>query len=321
MRAYSVIALNAFMELVRQPVYLLLLTLSGLFIVFLSSVSYFGLGDDVKLVKDMTLAVTLISGLVGAVLCASSSVAQEIRSGTVLTVLAKPVDRATFILGKFTGLAGVLTLLTGHNLVAALLASRIAFDAYGEADHTAVAAYFGATLAAYVLGGFLNYFLRRPFVSDAVWSVVGLTALTVVGLVQFTVHERMFDGAQQADWRLVPASLLILFALWVLAALALACSTRLDVIPTLAICSAFFMLGLVSDYFFGRPAAEGVLWAKVLYAITPNWSQFWVADALEGTKTAAAIWRFVPQAAIYVVTSLSAWLSVALLFFEERELN
>ncbi len=309
------------MELVRQPVYLLLLTVSGLFIVFLSSVSYFGLGEDVKLVKDMALSVTLISGLVGAVLCASSSVAQEIRSGTVLTVLAKPVTRATFILGKFTGLAGVLTLLTFHNLLAALLASRIAFDAYGEADRLAVGLYFGACFAAYFLGGFLNYFLRRPFVSDAVWAVVGLAGLTVTGLIKFTVHDRMFDGAQQADWRLIPAALLILFALWVLAALALACSTRLDVIPTLAICSAFFLLGLVSDYFFGRPAAEGVLWAKVLYAVTPNWSQFWVADALEGTKTAGAIWRYVPQAAIYLATSLVTWLAAALTFFEERELN
>ena len=47
---------------------------------------------------------------------------------------------------------------------------------------------------------------------------------------------------------------LILFALWILAALALACSTRWDMIPTLAICSAFFLLGLMSDYLFGRRA-------------------------------------------------------------------
>ena len=104
MRAFLVIAVNAFMELVRQPVYLLLLTASGLFIVFLASVSYFGFGDDVKLVKDMALAVTLFSGLIGAILCASSSVAQEIRSGTALTVLAKPVNRGTFLLGKESSL-------------------------------------------------------------------------------------------------------------------------------------------------------------------------------------------------------------------------
>ncbi len=58
----------------------------------------------------------------------------------------------------------------------------------------------------------------------------------------------------QVDWRLMPAAILILFALWILAALALACSTRLDMIPTLAICSAFFLLGIMSDYLFGRRA-------------------------------------------------------------------
>jgi hypothetical protein len=45
-----------------------------------------------------------------------------------------------------------------------------------------------------------------------------------------------------------------LFAVWVLAGLALACSTRFDLIPTLAICSAFFLLGIMSDYLFGRRA-------------------------------------------------------------------
>ena len=36
----------------------------------------------------------------------------------------------------------------------------------------------------------------------------------------------------------------------ILAALALACSTRLDTIPTLAVCSAFFLVGMMSDYFY-----------------------------------------------------------------------
>jgi len=44
MRPFLTIAVNAFMELVRQPIYLLLLTSSGSFIVFLAAVPYFGLG-------------------------------------------------------------------------------------------------------------------------------------------------------------------------------------------------------------------------------------------------------------------------------------
>ena len=38
---------------------------SAAFIVFLSSVYYFGFGDDPKLVKDSTLAVMLLAGLFG----------------------------------------------------------------------------------------------------------------------------------------------------------------------------------------------------------------------------------------------------------------
>src|SRR2546427_5914943 len=82
MRQFFTIATNAFMELVRQPVFLLLMTCSALFNVFLAAVPYFGFGDDPKLVKDSTLAVMLVSGLFGAVLNASASVAHEIRSGT-----------------------------------------------------------------------------------------------------------------------------------------------------------------------------------------------------------------------------------------------
>jgi hypothetical protein len=107
--------------------------------------------------------------------------------------------------------------------------------------------------------------------------------------VAFIVLQFIPRAAQRApnefvglDWRLVPASGLILMALLVLAALALACSTRLEVIPTLSVCSALFLLGLVSDYFWGTRAEHGSIWASVLYTVTPNWQLFWVSDLLEG---------------------------------------
>ena len=74
MRQFVSIAVNAFMELVRQPIFLILMASSAGFSVFLSAVPYFGFGDDPKLVKDTTLAVTLLSGLLTAVLCASASI-------------------------------------------------------------------------------------------------------------------------------------------------------------------------------------------------------------------------------------------------------
>src|SRR6266511_3716380 len=198
MRQFLTIARNAFMELVRQPVFLLLMTCSAVFNVFLAAVPYFGFGDDPKLVKDSTLALMLLSGLFGAGLNASASVAHESRSGTALAVLAKPVGRAQFLLAKYLGLAAALTVLTYVNALAALLASRMAYDAYGDADMRSFGIFCGLLALGYAAAGFINYFLRRPFVANAVLAVV--------------------------------------------------------VIPTLAICTGVFLLGLMSDYLFGRRA-------------------------------------------------------------------
>jgi ABC-type transport system involved in multi-copper enzyme maturation permease subunit len=319
MRQFIAIAVNTFMELVRQPVFLLLMSASAVFCVFLASVPYFGFGDDPKLVKDSVLAVMLLTGLFGAVISASASIAHEIRSGTALAVLSKPVGRARFLLAKYVGLAGALTVLTYVNAVSALLASRMTFDAYGDPDTRALGIFIGALALAYLGAGFSNYFLRRPFVSDAVFGVVVLGTLAFGLAIQFTEHVSRIGEVTEVDWRLVPAAVLILFALWILAGIALACSTRFEMIPTLAICTGVFLLGLMSDHLFGRRAEGGSWWASVLYAALPNWQLFWAADALDGEKFIP--WSYVLKALGYVAAHLGASLALALLLFEERELS
>jgi hypothetical protein len=254
MRQFITIATNAFMELVRQPVFLLLMTSSAAFEIFLATPFYFAFGDEPKLVKNSTLAAMLLAGLFGAVISASASLAREIRTGTALAVLSKPVGRAQFLLAKYVGLMVALGLLTYVNMLSALLASRMAFDAYGSTDLFAVGVFFLCVVVAYALGGFSNFFLRRPFVSDAVFCLMVMLTVAFVIINFYTKEARPQAFATGVDWRMVPASILVLFALWVLAALALACSTRFDMIPTLAICSALFLLGIMSDYLFGRPA-------------------------------------------------------------------
>ncbi|MBI3192532.1 MAG: ABC transporter permease [Pedosphaera parvula] len=327
MRQFLTIATNAFMELVRQPVFLLLMTCSAVFCVFLAAVPYFGFGDDPKMVKDSVLAVMFLSGLFGAVLNASASVAHEIRSGTALAVLAKPVGRAQFILAKYVGLAGALAVLTYVNLLAALLASRMAFDAYGDADITGTSIYYGSIALAYLIGGFRNYFLRRPFVADAVFAVVVMTTAAFIVIEFFVQQAKPFGEVAHVDWHMVPAGILILFALLILAGLALACSTRFELIPTLAICSGLFLLGLMSDWLLGQRAQEaseaGIWWASatysVLYTLIPNWQLFWLADALETGKSIPA--GYIVKALGYVIGYLGAALVLALLMFEDRELN
>ena len=320
MRQFFTIATNAFMELVRQPVFLLLMTGSVLFELFLAVPYYFAFGDESKLVKNSALAVMLLAGLFGAVLSASASLAREIRVGTALAVLSKPIGRAQFLLAKFAGLAAALTVLTYVNLIGVLLCSKMAFDAYGSTDLVALGIFAAGVTIAYALGGFSNFFLRRPFVSDAVFALVVMATIAAFVIFQFTHPEVGFYAQGHVDWRLVPAGILILFALWILAALALACSTRLDTIPTLAVCSAFFLIGLMSDYLFGQRAAAGNWWASTLYTVIPNWQLFWLADALDMGKSTFH-WHYVAKAFAYTVGYAGAALAVGTALFEERELS
>jgi ABC-type transport system involved in multi-copper enzyme maturation permease subunit len=323
-RQFLTIAANAFMELIRQPVFLLLMTGSVLFEIFLAVPYYFAFGDEPKLVGNSTLAVMLLSGLLGAVLSASASLAREIRTGTALAVLFKPVGRAQFFLAKYAGLAAALTVLSYVNLIGVLLASRMAFDAYGKTDLPAIGIFAAGIVLAYALAGFSNFFLRRPFVSDAVLALVVFATLAAFVVFRFTRQMESAGTLGQVDWRLVPAGILILFALWILAALALACSTRLDTIPTLAVCSAFFLIGLMSDYFYsqmgGKLTGGGPWWASTLYTLIPNWQLFWLADALDMGKSTFH-WGYVGKAFAYLVAYAGAALAVGTALFEERELS
>ena len=292
------------MELIRQPVFLLLFSISVIVCLLLAASPYFGFGGtglhvvdfDVKMVKDGALTVMLLSGLFAAVICASSSLAREITTGTALVVLSKPVGRMHFVVGKFLGVAGALTVGTYLNLLAVLLASRMGYNAYGNPDIVGVLTILGFMAAAYIAAGFLNYFLHKPFVPTAVtllvvmmtlgfitvcaqdkeraWWLVdsgeGMTAefgdiwvfTDSAGLGQMGEpldKSAKADFAKDVDWGMARLALLILFALWLLSALALMCSTRLSWLPTLSICSGVFLLGLMSDYLLGRTANGGGL--------------------------------------------------------------
>ncbi len=86
-------------------------------------------------------------------------------------------------------------MLTYVNLVAALIASRMAFDAYGKTDLAAIGIFAAGVVIAYAVGGFSNFFLRRPFVSDAVFALVVTVTLAAFVIFEFTTQMRVRERA------------------------------------------------------------------------------------------------------------------------------
>ena len=115
------VALAAFRESVRQPMFLLLLLPTIFFVMpLIPLLPYFTLGEDIKMVKELGYDLLTMLGGVFVVICASTSISDEIEGRTAVTLMSKPVSRRQFLLGKFVGilLAGaVLIGLLGWCLV------------------------------------------------------------------------------------------------------------------------------------------------------------------------------------------------------------
>jgi len=127
------IALNTFREAIRDKVLLTLLVFALLVMGGARVIQPLALGEEAKVIKDLGLSsITLFCVLI-AVLVGGRLVYKEVEKRTIYIVLAKPVRRWEFILGKYSGLMAVLLasmgiLTVGFYLI--LFISGIAAPAY-----------------------------------------------------------------------------------------------------------------------------------------------------------------------------------------------
>ncbi len=103
------IALNTFREAVRDRVLYNLVAFVLLLIVAALVFSQASLGQEAKIITDVGLSAVRLFGLAIASFIGVGLVYKEIERRTVAVLLAKPLQRYQFILGKYGGLA--LTLL------------------------------------------------------------------------------------------------------------------------------------------------------------------------------------------------------------------
>jgi ABC-2 type transport system permease protein len=109
------IALNTFREAIRNRILYLLLVFAVALILCAQALSLLTVGSEEKIIKDFGLATIDLFGVLTAVLLGIGLVSREIERRTVYVLLAKPIHRAEFVLGKYAGL--VLTLLVNTTIM------------------------------------------------------------------------------------------------------------------------------------------------------------------------------------------------------------
>lgn len=105
----AAIAINTFREAIKDRILYSLLFFALLMIAGSVLLSTLTLGEQAKIIKDVGLAAISIFGLLIAIFVGIQLVYKEIDKKTIYTIIAKPITRYQFLLGKYFGL--ILTLV------------------------------------------------------------------------------------------------------------------------------------------------------------------------------------------------------------------
>jgi len=253
---------NAFTEITRQPAYGILLLVGAALIALSPIVTGFTMehnvtgGGDVRLVIDMGLATILLVGLILAVLSATQVVSREIEVKTAGAVISKPVSRLVLVAGKFLGVSAAMGVAS--YLLTVILLMTVRMDVPTSAGYTLDWPVFigevGSVAGALGFAFYANYFYRWNFTSTAVLTAlaactISILALCVVG--KESVLGGWADFASKNAGPVLSAAILVSLGVWVLSSVAVAASTRLNVVSNVIVCCAVFFVGMVSQYLFG----------------------------------------------------------------------
>jgi ABC-2 type transport system permease protein len=314
------IAKNTVFETLRQPIYTVLIVSALILLLLAPFISMYTLDEDVKLLRELALSTLFLAGLFMAVFSATGAITEEIETGTITTVLSKPIPRPVFVLGKFLGVAGAVTISHYILTAAMLMAIRhgVLETASDEFDWTVITAASVALLATIIISAFFNYAYEWNFSASAIG----------IGSV-FAAIALLFLAFIDRDWKVNPAnngfhlfdlyaSILLLFAVFITVALAVMFSTRMNIILTLLCCIGIFLLGLISDWVFGRFADEH-LWAKIGYVLIPNLQIFWVSDAIYETNAVPT--SYLLMGFYYAILYIAGILLIAIALFQRRQVG
>ncbi|MBM3313970.1 ABC transporter permease [candidate division WOR-3 bacterium] len=182
----SAVALNTFRESVRDKVLLTLIVFALVVMGSARVIQPLALGEEVKVIKDLGLSAITLFCVIISILVGGRLVYKEVEKRTIYIVLAKPVRRWEFVLGKYIGLMAVL--------VVSLMVMTVAFFA--------IMLVMGIRVQLYLLLAVLTTFFQLVVVT-AVAVLCSTFSTPITGAVfTFAVY---FVGHLTRDLKLLAA--------------------------------------------------------------------------------------------------------------------
>jgi hypothetical protein len=293
------VALAAFRESVRQWMFVLLAVLGPFLMALFVILPYFTFGEDLKMVKELGYDLLVMLGSIFVVICASTSISDEIEGRTAVTLMSKPVSRRQFLLGKFAGIlaAGtVLVVLLGWFVVWMFIYKE--FDEQRAQPQT-----------------------QRP--ADPAW-VLDLSARYAPEGPAYDIVRGICLWIDEAG-AIFPGLVIVSCQVMVLLAIAVALATRLHFTITFLVCAGFYFLGhlapvLTAVSYNRMPLVKFM--AGVFDVFMPGLEHFDMSGAVV-RDTPLPPWDFAvytANVALYAVTYSVIALLFGLILFEDKDL-
>ena len=319
MTKIATIAQLTFKEMIRQPIFVIVLLCGSILIYVSPWFSMFTLLNSEKLVRDMGFASILLTGILLAAFCASGLMFREIENKTAVTILSKPIYRFQFLAGKYAGLLTGMAIACFQLSIVLILTLRLGTleTVRDSIDKPVMYILHTVAVVCFLWALMMNYFFEKPFTSTLVitFFILITTGFGVLCFIDRNWHIQPF--AHNMELSIFNGTMLLFWALAIICAIALAGSIRLNMLANLIFCLAFFFISMTSDYFFGRLADSNSL-CLILYHIIPNLQFFWVTDAYMMQKTIPA--SYVTLTTLYSMVTIGILFGLSWVSFKEREI-
>jgi Cu-processing system permease protein len=302
-----VIALNTYREAVRARI------LHGLFALAIATAGYslivgaYTGRNQLRVVSDLGAASISLYSIVVAVVLGATSLYRELELKTLFPILARPVTRGEYLVGKFAGTLLVLGVFVAAN-------SGLVLLAVAAISGRSLASVTGIGLGSLLLLGGVGFKLRRTITFLPIaWAAI----LLVAGVV-------LANGAPDDRRVLVGLGALTLCEVAVVTAIATLFSAFSSPFLTAVFTLALFIVGRSADTLAHLPPR---VFGEVIHAIgvglskvVPNLMLYVPPrPLLTGETPDVALWPYVARAALHAFGWSLCLLAAASVIFRRRD--
>lgn len=309
----GVLAVATYQDIVRRPIYYIILLILAAMIFLSQYVTLFSFYQEMNLVREMGMATITFFGFLVTVILSGVIVTDELEDRTAVTLLSKPISRSSFLVGKFFGL--ILAVLPGVVVLAGVLFVTLWLMAlpavYGNDGFLWVLAHPEAGSGS-PLPVLQQSWSDQGGNSGAVWSETKGSLAVCWRYFILTNGGVVLQGAVLSYCQIV-----------VLAAVGVSLAAFCPVVVSAAATALLFVLGNISSYMLaaierwqiGAVSAVG----RALYYLVPNLGYFNL-QTFYGEGRMFSL-RYLGFATVYAATYSVAVFLVSCAAFRRREIR